>query len=227
MFSAGSSLGGGGALREKLKSLAGENLAGKCFCGTRCVLDFEFPKIPVEVDETDQPLQRGRLKRRCEGSKSAQEGSQQRWGSRLPLLHVLSVDCGGSGAGVQNLLRMRMLGARRRIFMSVCSSVRQAARDLMAAHSSICRCCTTTHLETRRNRQPWHHLNRTEQRRLLSSSAPIMKPENNEDTEQNAGTTRTKKLCSACGKESDTLKKCTACKCVQGVPEQTPQGAQT
>ena len=38
-------------------------------------------------------------------------------------------------------------------------------------------------------------------------------PENNEDAENN-GTPTQKKLCSWCGKESDTAKKCTACKCV-------------
>ena len=52
-----------------------------------------------------------------------------------------------------------------------------------------------------------------EQLGSMSLSESAERKDNDTTTAEN-GTTPTKKLCSACGKKSDTVKKCTACKCV-------------
>ena len=62
-------------------------------------------------------------------------------------------------------------------------------------------------------------LNMRKLRQLLSSSVrfrsgSVERKDNHTEPDAKNGTTPTKKFCSACGKKSDTLMKCRACKCV-------------
>jgi len=106
------------------------------------------------------------------------------------------------------------LAADRKV--CVCSSVRQA-RDVLTAFQFERICATTT---TEQQRQTMSSSKQegaaaaAQELGSMSLGESVERKENETQPNAKNGTTPTKKFCSACGKESDALKKCKGCKCV-------------